>query len=282
MADPVVNIANAVETTRSRRGERAYLFSPDWCRKETWWNDAIQAAQHVDTGDAVETAFQLPHGENGTADTRILNLNNGLISQEMFLAPSGGIPSDFLVKVTVDAEDKVERRDYEDTGGDFTVDYVTGVVTFLAAPADQAAITVDYYYVPADAQGTWLIGPQANKLLVVDFVEIQVSKDVVMNDTLVQQQFKGASPQYPGGINLEYRRFGTILDFTFGAHPEYPPLGGADRGTQQPTIHLRFDYLTGEVLRSSETDYIKVWLKYGQEFGGERCAITAYATQDDE
>ena len=281
--DPDIQKVDVVYKNPSpRTGKtRAYSISIDWCKKETWYQDAVQATQKIYSGNGVMTQFQLD-GASGavSANERILDLNNGKVTMENFLFSE--IPNDYLVKVMVGGVQKTERRAYEVSGGDYQVNYVTGVVTFFSAPISGTDnITVDYWYIPSGALGTFICSPPSGKAWLIDYAEVQFSRDVGINDSIMQDQWTNGVSALPLGP-FEYRTLGSFLDVAVGSFPEIPAMGGALRGLSQPTQTFRWSYTASFWLRSSMLDQLRVWLKSGNAFSGERATVSFYAVEEDE
>ena len=125
------NVAHGVKTQvqldallaffRARKGKAFSFRFKDW-------TDFNATGQAIGVGDGVVTQFQLikTYVSGATIETR------------MITKPVNG-----AVNIFVDAVLQTETTDY-------TLDYVTGIITFLTAPANSASITADFDFdVPA-------------------------------------------------------------------------------------------------------------------------------------
>ena len=78
-------------------GEKAWLFSPDFCDKTTWFADSVAVVDEaVGTGDGATTVFNLDHAH-------VIDLYHGNVSDEKSLT------ADYPVTVTVDGVAKQQK-----------------------------------------------------------------------------------------------------------------------------------------------------------------------------
>lgn len=121
------NVAHGVKTQtqldtllaffRARKG-KAYGF------RFKDWTDFSAVGQVIAVGDGVETQFPL-----------IKTYSSGSVTEtRMITKPVSG-----AVSVFVDAVEQVENTDY-------TLDYLTGIITFASAPANSTSITADFEF----------------------------------------------------------------------------------------------------------------------------------------
>lgn len=262
---------------------RVYAFSIDFTKRQTWWADAVKIADETFGGDALTTTFQLAHGSGTVENEAILNLTSGLITDDhLMIAPGDATAGGYKPVVKIDSVVKTSRKPYETSGGDWWLDFTTGLLTFAVAPANQAAITVTYYYVPATAGPVIRFGPPAGKKWTIDYAEAQVSKNVSFDDCIIMQVF-GYGGAVPLGPQVRYENVGNILDYSYGSFVEYPPVAGTNgRGSTQGSLLFRWEYLSPIVLRSSLYGgmQIKSWTENARPFGGERMTIVFYALED--
>lgn len=268
-------------TVRKPDGGRAYIFSIDFCDRKTWFNSAVQVEnESVGTGDGVLTIFNLAHGGSGEA---ILDLTRGLITDDHLLIPPGGAMGGYVPVVTVDGVQKTMREPYESGGGDYTIDFDTGVLTFFTPPALNAAVVASYWYVPSDAGPILKAGPAAGKRWTVDKAEAQItaefSTDDWFSDTIMMNVFYKplgiANPNY----EVRYYNYGNLLDYSTGAYVDYPALAGS-RGYNKPTRIFRWDYLAPITLTSDFE--IRAWTKHGRPLAAERATVVMYALEEDD
>ena len=278
----ITNIPNVVPKKPS--ATRVYAFSIDFTKRVTWWHDAVKITDEAFVGDGVATTFQLAHGSGSVADEAILDLTRGLVTDDHLMAPPGGASGDYKPVVMIDGAPVVMRKPYEVAGGDWWLDFVTGLLTFAVAPTDQVAITVTYYYVPATTGPVIDFGPPAGKKWSIEFAEAQVSKDVSFDDCIIMQVF-GYGGTVPLSPQVRYENVGNILDYSYGSFIEYPVIAGTNgRGTTQANLLFRWEYLSPIVLYSSLYGgmSVKSWTENQRSFGGERMVIVFYALEEPE
>ena len=258
-------------------GSRAYFFSPDFTKKETWYGQAEEVInESVGTGDGAQTVFNIP------GNPFVVDLGHGKITDEDILPlPSGATLMSWIPEVKVDGNVKAEDLPFGGAAQDYAIDYRAGTITFAVAPPNTHAVVWSGWKVPATTPSVHEFGPPAGKKWTIDKAEVQFSKDVVINDTVSFQAYAGGSP-VPGTQPSAYKTCGNYLDFTFGAHPVIPAFGGANRGCAQDTIVLRWEYQTATVITNSSGVVLRVWLDGDVEFGGERATVVFYALEEDE
>jgi len=274
----VSNIPEVVTTKHSQNTHnRIYSFSVDMCKRETWYVDSQYVDGAVVSSGVTGTTFTLPYGS--ASGTAVLDLSHGKITEEnLIVAPTGT----YLMQVYVDGALKTERECYEEFGGDFKVDYLAGELEFFTTQS--GVITANYYYVPEWAGPRFIAKPPAGKKWIIDYAELQVSKDMVMTDTISYNVFL-THPVYgyiPSGPPLEYKNFGNFLDFTFGSYPSIPAMGGPTRGTTQDTVIFRWNYLAPIELKSSLEMELISWTNHQRKYDGERCVLAIYGLETDE
>jgi len=272
---------------------RIYVFSVDLCKQETWYVDSTYVSgEALGVGDGITTEFELAHG-SGDGEA-IVDLSHGKVTDEILIAPPGGEPGGYVPVIEVDEVALQEREVYETTGGDYEIDYISGKVTFFIPPASGDSIVARYYYVPASSGPVITGGPPAGKKWIIDAAEAQFTTDVIITDTLVQNVildypvFDGSGNylytinDMKGTTDALYYNVGSYLDFSWGSHPIIPAFGGSERGLQNPTIIMRWNYLAPIELKSSLNMRIKVWTKHGRGYEGERATVALYGLEVDE
>lgn len=272
---------------------RIYLFSIDFCKKETWYVESTQVSNEIiGTGNGSITQFDLAHG-SGFGEA-IIDLCHGKVTDENLITPPSGSPGGYIPIVTVSGIQLQEREMYEATGGDYEIDYIAGKITFYSPPASGEEILASYYYSPADHGPIIMGGPSAGKRWIIDAAEAQFSSDIVLTDTMLQNIVLDY-PVFDGSGNYLYTIYdmkattdaiytnaGSFLDFCWGSLPTIPAWGGSERGMQNETILLRWSYLTPIVLNSSLNMRVKIWSKHQRAFGGERATVVLYGLETDE
>jgi hypothetical protein len=264
-----------VGVTKANLGIRSWTFSQNLCDKTTWAAAATRVvAEAVGTGDGSTTEFTLAH-------PYVIDVVHGKISDEDLLAPSasqGG--SDYELHVQVDGVTKTERTPFANSGGDYTVNYATGEITFAVAPASSKAITADYFYAGNSMN---YVRPPTGGTLYVTMAEAQFSSDIELTTTLysnlcaydLNQGFPPNKYEYPGS-RTSYKRFTDFVAYTMGSFPKIPAMGGTARGTQNEIYQLRFDYVSPIKLNDAYGMELRIWLENDIPYNGEFAQITFY------
>ena len=270
-----------VQISKQSYGQRDWTFSHNFCDKTTWFGDSIRVVgEAVGTGNDVLGVFNLDHDY-------VIDLSHGKISDEDNVVPTasqGG--TNFIPSVYLDGVLKTERPYGAASGGDYTINYVTGVLTFFTPPGLGAAITADYFYSPADSGSTMYIRPSPGKKTIITAAECQFSANLDLNDTLISSiftynPFLGAPPakfEYPGA-SAKFKRFWDFVSYTNGTFPSLPAMGGSTRGTQQAIYQLRFEYVVTIPLDDAYGVEMRVWLENHNPYGGDQGQITFYGYQ---
>jgi hypothetical protein len=274
--DPVVH-------TRKPTGSRAYVFGVDFCDRKTWYVESVKVTDEaVGTGDGATTVFNLDHGTNAVADEAILDLTRGLITDDHLMAPPGGAVGDYKPVVKIDGVEKTAREPYETTGGDYEINFDTGVITFYVAPGNTLAITATYYYVPASVGPLVVAGPPAGKVWVIDKAEAQITADFTTDDwftdTILMNVFYAPLDLADPANEVRYYNYGNLLDYSSGSFVEYPVVAGT-RGYNKTTRIFRWDYLTPITL--AEDYELRAWTKHQRALGATRATIVMYALEED-
>ena len=269
----------AVETQKPdpARFSRIYSFSVNICDPTTWYVDSEYVDNKLVASATGQTEFQTIHGSgNGCA---LIDLQHGKITEEnLLVAPTGS----YIPVITVSGIVKTERECYENSGGDYEIDYRAGKIIFFEPQYGE--VRGSYFHAPSGLGPIFSVKPPAGKKWIIDAAELQASVDFSMTDTIVQNVFL-THPIY-GRIkavsDVEYKHFATFLDFTYGSYPIIPVIGSGPRAMTKDTIIMRWEYLTPLELLSSLEMELRSWAKHGRCFGGERFALTVYGLETDE
>lgn len=267
-------------------GSRLELISPSWCDKTTWFanaNEVIGGALS-DSGDGLTFTSGNP---------------NWIDTEHGKLTGEDGLDPKYKAKVYDNGVEQTPDAPFGAGGdGDYSIDYAAGTVTFHDAPT--GPITADYYH----ANGSeWAIVPSSGKVIRLTAVEVQFSRDVVINDSIVFQAYglvdvfapqllDTADPPgpYPSGTKIPLGAptvYKTMMDYineAVGSHVEIPAMGGASRGTSQAIQIFRWPYAERAVTELKSSAGMEVRLKLASEtpFGGSYAIATFYGVSEDE
>ena len=263
------------------------LYSHDWTDKTTWYETATRVVDEVATVKVplVYTTYEVVNND-------LIDSCHGKITQEDYLKDSEG--NSYRVTVKVNDVEKTEQDPHAGSGGDYTIDYTAGEVTFLSALSGSDVVKVTYHYA---IDSLFTIKPAAGKDLLLDFVEVQFSGDVDITDSVTFQMFGYVdvfAPQltptpYPPGTlipladPLVYKGMRDYLNDAVRSYVKYPQgLGGNSwRGLSQDVYIFDWDYVRATRLYSAYGMEIRVKLDHDIEFGGSYATATFYSSVED-
>lgn len=259
-------------------GTRAMVFSPNFADKTTWYGESIKITNEaVGTGNGILGLFSLDHAN-------VIDLTHGKVSDEDYITAPGGGSYTPVVKVA--GVTKTEREYGLSSGGDYTINYTTGAITFFVAPALGAAVTATYYYSPLNAGSTFTVAPGAGKILTLTAFEMNLSADMSYNDSIITAAFidpvslglpAGAKVEVPG-TRQYFKNIDDVINYTQGAFPSFPLMSGLNgRGITAGRLQFRFSY--GQTTSVMELDSaigieLRIWLQHHTAFTGERACVT--------
>jgi hypothetical protein len=260
------------------------LFSHDWTDKTTWRTNATRVVDEVATDSGDHTTYTL-------ANSTVIDTYHGKVTGEDYLKDPDG--NSFRVTVKVNDVAKTEQDPHYGTGGDYTINYDTGAITFLAALDPSDVVKVTYHY---PGSSVYIVGPTAGKKLVVDFVEVQFSEDIDITDAVVFQPYGYVDvfapqlmPGIPSGTKIPlgdpvvYKSMTDYQNDAVRAYPKYPAMGGSSwRGSPQGIFVLDWDYLRAKPLFSSAGMELRIFLQHDAPFGGFYATATFYCAVEDE
>jgi hypothetical protein len=259
------------------------LCSHDWTDKTTWYTESIKIVDEIASDSGNHTIYTLAH-------QNVIDTYHGLIWQEDFLKDVNG--ASYRVIVKVNNEVKTERDPHVGSGGDYTINYVDGTVTFGSPLLVDDEVKVTYNY--ANTSGFYITAP-AGKKLTIDAVEAQFAADVTYTDTIVFQPYgyvDAFAPQLipavpsgtliPLGDPLVYKTVTDIMADAVKCYPSYPVIGASNwRGTQTPTLVFDWDYVSSTTLNGNAGMRIRVSLQHDVPFGGWFSTTTFYCYLTD-
>jgi hypothetical protein len=184
----------------------------------------------------------------------------------------------YIPVVKVDGVTKTERTPFETSGGDYTVDYAAGTITFAATQT--GTVTASYYYA---GSSLFTVKPDAGKILWVRDSEVQFAADVEMTSTINFQAWI-TDPVSMGVTPItNYKTMRDFIEEAKGCYPVIPAIGGSGpRGLTQQHVVFPFRYSQVKELKSSITTEIRVWMDQDVEFVGEFGTATFYCSSYDE
>jgi hypothetical protein len=264
-------------------GSKLVLVSVNWCDKCSWYEGSVQVSGEAMSDMGAGLTWD-------SANENWIDMRHGRITDEDGILAAN--PGKWLASVTVDGVAKSESPAGA-TSGDYQVDYPAGRVTFNS-PQVGAAVVATYWRA---ATGVYTLKPKPGKRLKILFVEVQFSKDLVLNDTMkfVARGYAGVfAPQYvpvpfaaTDLIELTApNRYKTAFDYvneSNGCYPIIPAFGGTGwRGLSQEVLTLPWKYVTRTDLLSSAGMEIRITMEGNTPQGGQLATATFYCVSDDE
>jgi hypothetical protein len=251
-----------------RQGSSLVVVTHNWCDKTTWYQQSDRIVGEIlnDSGDGKT---------HQSANQHWIDMTHGKVYRE------DTINTQYLPIIKVGGVVKTERTPWKDVGGDFTINYATGVVTFFEVQTE--TVMVDY---SSASSSLFTIAPNIGKILTVENSEVQFSADINMLDSIHFQPWAFDSGDLPNKIPVaEKTTYKTIRDYVdeaAGVYPEIPSIGGASRGLNQPHVVFPFSYKTVKTLYSSMGLEIRIQLDEDIGYGGEFSSATFYCTSKAE
>lgn len=272
---------NLFVTESPRQGSKVNLITVDFANKQTWYIDSTRYSDVVmiDSGDGL--TFNLPN------PTTVINLKNGKVSDEDYIANTSESP--LTIEVKVGGVVKIETC--LDTFGEYTVDYETGSITFDEVQSEPVTIS---YNVPESS--AFYLRPDPGKILFIEDAETQFAVDTSFRDTCIFEVYgvKGQDPRLdtipvPDGTHvcMGYKYYKTQLDFINESNGCYR----IDASTNEVKSNrdlicsgevYRWNYKASIQLRHSYGNYIKIKLKNDIPYLGSYAVATLYGRSETE
>jgi hypothetical protein len=284
---PQTKDSKPVVSTWPTEGTRKTFITPSWCDKTTWLQ---QATRIVD-----EVASRVDATHYDVAHPFVIDTYHGKVSQEEFFKDANG--NGYRVSVKIDDVVKTEQDPHPASGGDYTVDYNAGRITFLSSVSDAAVVKVTYHYATTSL---YTIKPSTGKILKIKSAEAQFSKDIGITDSIRFQPYgyvivfapqlaQSNGGQYPDttliplGEATVYKTMADYINEANGAYPEIPAIGGAGwRGCDQGVVTFPWNYIAMTDLISSYGMEIRIYLEHEVPFTGTIATATFYCFSESE
>lgn len=244
-------------------GSETMVITHDWTDRTTWYGEAESVTDEVATCQNPGTYTLYAVAQDNLIDTY-----HGKIYDENTLGKR--------VTVKVNGTAKTEQDPHTASGGDYTINYSTGVVTFLQPLTSEDTVTVSYHY---ENGSTFTIAPASGKVLKLVKAEIQFSTDITMNDSIRFTVFAG-----PYQVRQKvYKTMRDLYSEAQGTYPQLPAAGGTGwRGLNVGIVTLPFIYMAVTDLADSDSLRIDVDLEHDTPFSGTYATATFYCLSQDE
>lgn len=260
-------------------GSKTQLISVNWCDKCSWYPGSVKVEDEILISDD-NIRF---HSKNKFW----IDMAHGRMSYEDAIVKGAGgayIPIITADDVTVGPSTDSDEEYY-------SIDYENGDVIFSSSQTGKT-IKATYWYA---TNGSYIIKPDPGKKLKIFLVEVQFSRNVVLNDIMYYQAFGYAgafAPQLVPPLQATdliplieptvYKRMTDYINEANGAFPLIPACGGPKYGTKDDTIVFQWHYLTRTDLSSSAGMEIRIGLLNSTPHDGELATATFYAVSEDE
>lgn len=265
---------NVQMACQPRSGVRFNKFSFNYCDKCSWYQGSTEIAlETLENPSEDDLTFT-------SVSTYWIDLTHGRVTFERDVRSDN--PGKWFVKVWVDDVLKTQ-------GTHYTVDYPTGVVTFLAPVT--GVVTAQYWKANTSV---FTVVPPTGKRATVIYAEVQFSKSIVLNTSMVFQTmgyagiFAPALPIPPDTrIPIDYRFYERSDDYineSNGSQAIIPIWGGIERGHAEERIILQWKYqeVANIALHANEGMLINVYSEGNIAHGGESATITFYMSLEDD
>lgn len=265
---PMTSDGKPIYSAWPTEGTRKTFITGNWCDPTTWHQKAVRVVDEVAdcSNPGTNTVYAVDH-------VNLIDIYHGKITQEDFLQDADS--HSYRVVVKVDDVVKTERDPHVGSGGDYTVNYATGVITF-ASDRGNSVVKVTYHY----ANGSeYIIKPDAGKKLKIKTAEVQFTKDIGITDSVKFQLYVAGNPY---GNPVVYKTLMDYINEANGAYPEIAAMGTGWRGIPQNVVTFPWNYQAVTELKSSIGMEIRIKLEHEAPFTGTAATATFYCLSEDE
>ena len=278
-----VSVSNTAFVTEKPQsiGDRVWAYSHDFCDRTTWYTASVRVVDEImGSGDGQTNVFKL-------ANEHIIDVTHGKITDEHMIVPSqtqGG--TSYAIEVKINGSIYQERT-FGETDGDYEVDYNSGQVTFFTPPSVGTSISASYFYSPEVAgRSTFCLIPPPTKNIILTDVYVQVSKDLVMTDSIetgifVPDPQTGQYYLYPPSRTV-WKRIRDMVNYCDSVTPIIPAgLGGEQRGLENDTMIFWIQYSSPVTLQGQYGIHLRFWTAHDRTFQGEFATVSCFGIYED-
>jgi hypothetical protein len=261
---------------RGREGTETFtIVSHDFSDRTTWYQNSIQV-----TGQTLSLVsgnqFQAPQGKRNWINILSPKLT---LDYNKVLEKDGSLSSIALRKVKIYANANLVNP------SEYTIDFTNGSVTFSATQS--GVITADFWHndgVNSSNLADFIIKPLTGYALRIQHVEIQVSKNIAFNDTLVFETWAGANLENYGTFNdslfdlgygrsrAYYRSVKDLINWCNNSYPVIPACGDL----QNDVMCFPFIFLLAPELNYKQKSLIRLCTQNGVGVNAEIATATFY------
>jgi len=270
-----------------RKGSDLIAATHNFADPTTWFQGSTRTTDTLtDSGDGLtfnghhQSWIDLTHGK--------YLYERNLVAEDITAGGKG-----WAVSVTVDGVTQTQRTPFDTSGGDFTVDYAAGTITFASSKTG-TTVVAEYNY---SGSSQWELVPDAGKELEIIDSELQFSIDAQLQSAIVYEivgpvenfaptlAVSGGGPLPDGTLirlgGKDYDTIDQLIDDARGAYPQIPAMPGP-RGYSQARIGFPFWYGTINELYSSQGMRLRVRVEGDVPILGERGTGTMYCLSKTE
>lgn len=259
-------------TPEPRTGKELILVTHNFSDPTTWYTESVRVTNETLSNISLGFVWASAH-------VNWIDMTHGKLFDEDALCID--IDHGYSIEVRVNGVVKQQREPFATSGGDYTVDYDLGRITFSSAHIG-ATVTASYSY---ENGSMWKLIPEDTKRIDIEQAEAQFSKDVILNDSILFDIYVYNPYDLPNKIlynRSSYKKMSNFIDEALGSYPIIPAIGGSERGTSQDIYGFPFRYGTIRKILSSQGTELQVSLKDNKKFDGEYATATFYCTVRDE
>ena len=249
-----------------RVGSNIVVSTHNFCDPTTWYSESIRIN---------DEALVEEDGYWSSAHINWIDVTHGKLLDENKIFV--GISHEYKIVITVDGYEKIQREEFETTGGDYEVNFVSGEIAFFE---DQLGKDIKASY-SCENGYAWILAPKPGKKIVVEGAEAQFSDDMIFCDIIHFSAYAYNPYDMPNKVKVDdtvYKTIANFIDESRGSYPGIPPIGGSAQGTVNDTYGFPFAYTTVKVLDSSYGLELRASLRHNRALGGTRATATFYCT----
>lgn len=254
-----------VTSTYPTKSTRYAVYTHNWADKTTWYKESTRVVDETPTDTGDHLTYSLAH-------QYLVDTYHGKLFGEDFLTDEDD--NSYRVAVKVNDVTKTEQDPHTASGGDYTVDYVNGTVTFLQSQENNT-ITVTYYYAE---DSTFIITIPEGKTYDLVRVECQFAEDTHFKDTVI---YKVTALVGPGGSRvtvgtpLVYKTMYNFIDDRDEVLEMQKAFDTSNwRGLTKDVYSVRWNYVSVTEFSSEYGAQIEMSLEHDEPFEGTYVTTT--------
>jgi hypothetical protein len=254
-----------VTSTYPTKGLRYTVYTHNWANKTTWYQESTRVVDETPTDTGDHLTYTLAH-------QYVIDTYHGKIFGEDFLTDAD--ENSYRVVIKVNNVTKTEQDPHIVSGGDYTIDYVNGTVTFLQSQENNT-VTVTYYYAQSSK---FIVSVSEGKTYDLVRVECQFASDTQLKDTVI---YKVTALVGPGGSRVTVTNplvYKTMYNFIDDRDEVLEVQKAFDvnnwRGLSKDVYSIRWNYVAVTEFSSEYGTQIEMSLEHDEAFEGTYVTTT--------